>query len=116
MRRQFGKLLHCRARVPSGFTRLCDVVPESLRHYLENIQSMIKDKADLENMLRLPAAYWDPVLKRNRAKRMKLFARLLEIGLLRPPEARDPGTRIVNWVFVSPPGVSLCSSEMYGSN
>ena len=63
---------------------------------------------------------------------MKLFARLLEIGLLRP---RPKGTakyflgiffvnkkdkkqkrlildaRIVNWAFVSPPGVSLCSSE-----
>ena len=94
---------------------------------------MIKSKAELERTCNLtPAAYWDPVLKRNRAKRMKLFARLLEIGLLRP---RPKGTaeyflgiffvnkkgkkqkrlildaRIVNWAFVSPPGVSLCSSE-----
>ena len=68
----------------SGCPRLCDVVPERLRHHLENIQSMIKSKAELENMHPLPAAYWDPVLKRNRAKRIKLFARLLEIGLLRP--------------------------------
>ena len=35
-------------------------------------------------MQTLPVAYGDPVLKRNRAKRMQLFARLLEIGLLRP--------------------------------
>ena len=65
----------------SGCHRLCDVVPESLRHYLENIQS--------KNMQPLPAAYWDLVLKRNRAKRMRFFARLLEIGLLRP---RPKGT------------------------
>ena len=43
---------------------------------------MNKSKAGLENMQPLPAAYWDPVLKRNRAKRMQLFACLLEIGLL----------------------------------
>ena len=79
-----------------------------------------------------PAAYWDPVLKRNRPKRMKLFARLLEIGLL---WLRPKGTakyflgvffvnkkdkkqkrlildaRIVNRAFVSPRGVSFCSSE-----
>ena len=30
----------------SGFPRLCDAVPETLRHYLENIQSMIKSKAE----------------------------------------------------------------------
>ena len=69
----------------SGCFRLCDVVPESLRHYLENNQS----KAERENMQPFLAAYWDPVLKSNRAKRMKLFARLLEIGLLRP---RPKGT------------------------
>ena len=50
---------------------------------------MIKSKAELENMQPLPAAYWDPVPKRNRAKRKQLFARLLEIGLLRP---RPKGT------------------------
>ena len=116
----------------SGCHCLCDFVPESLRHYLENIQSMIKSKAKLENMQPPPAACWDPVLKRNCAKRMRLFARLLEIGLLRP---RPKGTakyflgiffgnkkdkkqkrlildaRIVNWAVVSPPGVRLCSSE-----
>ena len=70
------------------------------------------------------AAYWDPVLKRNRAKRMKLFARLLEIGLLRP---RPKGiakyfqllildARIVNWAFVSPPGMNLLFFRRYGSN
>ena len=57
----------------SGCPRLCDVVPESLRHYLENIQSMIKSKAESENTQPQPAAYWDPVLKRNRAKIMELF-------------------------------------------
>ena len=57
----------------SGCPRLCDVVPDSLRHYLENIQSMIKSKPELENIQRPPAAYWDPVVKRNRAKIMKLF-------------------------------------------
>ena len=73
----------------SGCPRLCDVVLESLRHYLENIQSMIESKAESENMLPPPVACWDPALKRNRAKRMKLFARLLKIGLLRP---RPKGT------------------------
>ena len=34
----------------SGCSRLCDVAPESLRHHLENTQSMIKDKAELDNM------------------------------------------------------------------
>ena len=34
----------------SGCPRLCDVVPESLRHYLKKIRSMIKSKAKLENM------------------------------------------------------------------
>ena len=34
----------------SGRPRLCDVVPESLRHFLENIRSMINNKAELENM------------------------------------------------------------------
>ena len=68
----------------SGCPRLCDVVPESLRFYLENIQNTIKNKPDLENMQPPPAAYWDPVLKRNRATIMKLSARLLEMGLLRP--------------------------------
>ena len=79
-----------------------------------------------------PAAYWDPVLKRNRAKIMKLSARLLEMGLLRPRpkltakyflvifviNKKDKkqkslilDSRILNWAFVSPPGVSLCSSE-----
>ena len=112
--------------------RLYDVVPESSRHYLENKQSMIKSKAEFENTDPPPAAYWDPVLKWNRAKRLLLFARLLEIGLLRP---RLKGTakhflgiffvnkkgkrqkrlildaRAVNWSFVSPPSVNLCSSE-----
>ena len=76
-------------------------------------------------------AYWDPVLRKNRANRLQLFRRLLEIGLLRP---RLEGTakyflgifvnrkgkhterlildaRVVNWAFVSPPSVNLCSSE-----
>ena len=53
----------------SGCPRLCDVVPQSLRHFLENIQSMIKSKAELENMQPLPTAYWDPVLKRNSCKK-----------------------------------------------
>ena len=75
----------------AGCPRLCDVVLESLRHYLENIQSMIKSEAELENMQLLPAAFWDPVLKRNRAKRLKIFARLLEIDLLQP---RPKGTAI----------------------
>ena len=107
----------------SGCPRLSDVVPESLRHYLENIQSMTKNKAEIENLQPLTAANWDPVLKRIRAKRMKLLARLLGIGLLRP---RPMGTanyflgvffvdkkdkkqkrlildaRLVNWAFVSP--------------
>ena len=30
----------------SGCPRLCDVVPESSRHCLENIRSMVKDKAE----------------------------------------------------------------------
>ena len=30
--------------------QICDVVPESLCHYLEDIQSMIESKAELENM------------------------------------------------------------------
>ena len=73
----------------SGCPRLCDVVPESLRHYLENIRSTTKSKAESENMQSPAAAYWDPVLKRNRAERLKLFASLLNIGLLRP---RPKGT------------------------
>ena len=135
--RQFGDLLHCQlVSLPdslSGCPRLCGVVPKSLRNYLENIQSMIKNKAALENMQPPPAAYcWDPVLKSNRAKRMRLFARLLEIGLLRPRSKETAkyflgiffvnkkdkkqkrlilDARIVNWAFVSPPRVSLCSSE-----
>ena len=58
--------------------------PDENGNYLENIQSMIKSKAELEHMHPPPAASWDPVLKRNRATRMKFVARLLEIGLLRP--------------------------------
>ena len=65
----------------SGCPRLCDVVPESLRRYLDNIRSMIESQTEYENMQPLLAAYGDPVLKRNRAKRMMLFARLL--GILR---------------------------------
>ena len=45
---------------------------------------MIKNKAELEGMEPPPDGYWDPAVKRNRAKRLKLFARLLEIGLFRP--------------------------------
>ena len=60
----------------TGCPRLYDVVPESSRHYLENMQSMIKSKAELESMEPPPDAYWDPVLKRNRAKQLKLFVRL----------------------------------------
>ena len=67
-----------------GCPRLCDVVLESLRNFLEKIQSMSKSKVEIENMQPPPAAYGHPVLKRNRAKRMKLFTRLLEIDLLRP--------------------------------
>ena len=52
----------------SGCPRLCDVVPESLRHYLHDIHSVIRSKAEVENMQPLPTACWDPVLKRNRAK------------------------------------------------
>ena len=64
----------------SGCPHLCDVVPESLRHYLENIQSTRKTMAVLENMQAPPAAYWDQVLKGNRAKRMR---RLDFFGLVR---------------------------------
>ena len=67
-----------------GCRRLYDFVPESSRHYLEKMQSMIKSKAALENTDLPLAPYWDLVLKRNRAKRLQLFARLLDIGLLRP--------------------------------
>ena len=67
-----------------GCRRLYGFVPESSRHYLENMQSMITSKAELENTDLPLAAYWDLVLKRNRAKRLQLFARLLDIGLLRP--------------------------------
>ena len=45
---------------------------------------MIKSKAEMENM-HSPAACWDPVLKRNRGKRMKLFIvcwRLVFFGLV----------------------------------
>ena len=94
-----------------------------------------KSKVEIENTDRLPAAYWDPVLKRNRSKRLQLFARLLAIGLLRPrlngaakhflgiffvdkkgkkQKRLILDARIVNWSFVSPPGVSLCSSEAMG--
>ena len=45
---------------------------------------MIKSKAELEGMEPPPHAFWDPAVKRNRAKQLKLFARLLEIGLFRP--------------------------------
>ena len=71
---------------------------------------MIKNKAELENMHPLPAAYWDPVLKRSRAKRIKLFEQLLETS---PEGVCEAFSRnlFVNWAFVSPPGVSLCSSE-----
>ena len=48
------------------------------------MQSVIKSKAELGSVEPPPDAYWDSVLKKNRAKRLQLFARLLEIGLLRP--------------------------------
>ena len=84
----------------SGCPRLCDAVPETLRHYLENIQSMIKKQGRIENKQLPSAAYWDPVLKRSRANRMQLFARLLEIGLLRRrpkgPAKYDLGIFFVN--------------------
>ena len=115
-----------------GCPRLYDVVPVSSRQNLENMQSMIESKVGLENTDPPPAAYRDPVLKRNRSKRLQIFARLLEIGLLRPrlkgaakhflghffvnkkrkkQKRLILGARIVNWSFVSPHGVNLCSSE-----
>ena len=63
---------------------------------------MIKSKAELENMQPHPAAYWDPVLKRIRAKRTMSFASLLEIGLRRP---RPKGTaKYVLGIFVNKKG------------
>ena len=65
-----------------GCLRHCDVVPESLRHYLENIQIMIKSKAELENVQPHPAACWDPVHKRNRAHAFWRTAKYEESSLL----------------------------------
>ena len=45
---------------------------------------MIRSKAESESMEPPADAYWDPVVKKNRAKRLQLFTRLLDIGLLRP--------------------------------
>ena len=65
-----------------GCPRLYDVAPESPRYHLQNMQNMVKSKVEVENTDPPPAACWDQVLKRNRSKRLQLFARLLEIGLL----------------------------------
>ena len=107
-----------------GCPRLCDVVPESLRHYLENIHSMIKSKAELENMQHPLAANWDPVLKRNRAKKnaavctfagdwsssassegnCEIFFRNFYANRKGKKQKRLVlDARIVNWAFVSQP-------------
>ena len=91
---------------------------------------MVKNKAELENTDPPTAAYWNPVFKRNCAK-MQIFARWLELGLFRPrlkgaakhffgiffvnkkgqrQKRLILDARVVNWAFVSPSGVNLCSS------
>ena len=98
---------------------------------------MIKSKAELDGMEPPPDACRDPVLKRNRAKRLQLFTRMLVIGVLQhrlkgiakhsleiffvnKKEKKKKkkkkkrlilDARVVNWAFVSPPSVNLCSSE-----
>ena len=115
-----------------GCPRLYNFVLESSRHYLVNVQSMVKSKVEVENIDLPSSAYWDPVLKRNRSKRLQLFARLLEIGLLRPrlkgaakhflgiffvnkngkkQKRLILDARIKSWSFVSPTSVNLWSSE-----
>ena len=96
-------------------------LPETFGEYAEHGQK----QGPIRNTDHRPPAFWDPVLKRNRAKRLQLFARLLEIGLLRPRlkgaakhflgiffvnKRRKRQKRLVNWSFVSP-GVNLCSLE-----
>ena len=87
--------------------------------YLEKMQSMIKSKAELECMEPPLGAYWDLVLKRNRAKRLQLFKNaakyFLGISFVNKKGEKTQrlilDARVVNWAFVSPPSANLCFSE-----
>ena len=76
---------------------LTSVAPRESHHFLGDMSRMLRPSTEISAPgfgEQLPTPYWDPVLRKSRAKRFALYRRLLSLGMLRAAPCGSGKSRV----------------------